>query len=179
MVNSLLDVSRMEAGQMPLHCEESDLGQLTSAALKQLSGLIKDRQISVRGSDLSVLAYCDLAITQRIFENLLGNALKFTPEEGSVQIELAVEGSWARFSITDTGPGIPVEYHNKVFEKFGQVEMRKDRKTPSSGLGLAFCKLAVEAQGGSIQLESEPGHGSTFHVRLPTRALGTSQRNAA
>jgi PAS domain S-box-containing protein len=178
MVTSLLDVSRMESGQMPLHCEVSDLGQLTSAALKQLSGLIQGRQISVRGSDSSVLAYCDPVLTQRIFENLVGNALKFTPEAGSVRIELAVEGSWGRFSITDTGPGIPVEYHKKVFEKFGQVEMRKDRKTPSSGLGLAFCKLAVEAQGGSIQLESEPGHGTTFHVRLPKHAPGTTPRNA-
>lgn len=179
MVTSLLDVSRMESGQMPLHCEPGDLAQLTSAALNQLSGLIQGRHISVRGSDSSVLAYCDPVLTQRIFENLVGNALKFTPTSGLVRIELAGEGSWARFSITDTGPGIPAKYHEKVFEKFGQVEMRKDRKTPSSGLGLAFCKLAVEAQGGSIQLESEPGRGTTFHVRLPKHAPGTGQRNAA
>ena len=170
MISSLLDVSRMEAGQMPLHCEVSDLAQLTSAALKQLSGLVRSRKISVCGSDSPVLAYCDQVITQRIFENLLGNALKFTSEAGSVRIELAVEGSWARFSITDTGPGIPVKYHKKVFEKFGQVEIRQDRKVPSSGLGLAFCKLAVEGQGGSILLESEPGRGTTFHVRLPKQA---------
>jgi signal transduction histidine kinase len=169
----------MESGQMPLHCEPDDLAQLTSAALKQLSGLIQGRHISVRGSDSSVLAYCDPVLTQRIFENLVGNALKFTPTSGLVRIELAGEESWARFSITDTGPGIPAQYHEKVFEKFGQVEMRKDRKTPSSGLGLAFCKLAVEAQGGNIRLESEPGRGTTFHVRLPKYAPGTGQRNAA
>jgi PAS domain S-box-containing protein len=179
MVTSLLDVSRMESGQMPLHCEPGDLAQLTSAALKQLSGLIQGRHISVRGSDSSVLVYCDPVLTQRIFENLVGNALKFTPTSGLVRIELAGEESWARFSITDTGPGIPAKYHEKVFEKFGQVEMRKDRKTLSSGLGLAFCKLAVEAQGGSIQLESEVGHGTTFHVRLPKHPPGTGQRNAA
>ena len=169
MVTSLLDVSRMEAGQMPLHCAVSDLGQLTSAALKQLSGLVQDRHISVHGSDAPVLAWCDPVITGRIFENLLGNALKFTPAAGSVRIELAGAGSWAQFSITDTGPGISAIYHGKIFEKFGQVEMRKDRKMPSSGLGLTFCKLAVEAQGGKILLESEPGCGATFHVRLPAR----------
>jgi PAS domain S-box-containing protein len=179
MVTSLLDVSRMEAGQMPLLCEVSDLGQLTNAAIKQLSGLIRGRQISVCGSDASVSAYCDPAITQRIFENLLGNALKFTPEEGSVRIELVVEGPMARFSITDTGPGIPAEYHQKVFEKFGQAEIRKERRAPSSGLGLAFCKLAVEAQGGSIQLESKPCQGSTFHVRLPRSARESGSANAA
>ncbi len=179
MVTSLLDVSRMEAGQMPLHCKTVALVQLANDALERLSGLIQNRQITIRTSDSTVLAYCDPVLTQRIFENLLGNALKFTPEEGSIQIELIEEGLWARFSITDTGPGIPAKYHRKVFEKFGQVELRRDRKTPSSGLGLAFCKLAAETQGGDIQLESEPGRGSTFHVRLPRHAPGTSRGNAA
>ena len=92
------------------------------------------------------------------------------------------ELSWPRklrgrvFPSQTTVPGIPAEYHQKVFEKFGQVEMRKDRNTPSSGLGLTFCKLAAEAQGGNIQLESEPGRGATFHVRLP---LPAAERNPA
>ena len=174
MVTSLLDVSRLESGQMPLHCKASDLEQLTHAALKRLTGLTHGNQISVRASNPPVLAHCDPAITERIFQNLLANALKFTPMEGSVRIELVAEGPWACFSITDTGPGIPTEYHKKVFEKFGQMEMHKTRKMPSSGLGLAFCKLAVEAQGGNIRLESEPDHGSTFHVRLPKHAPGAS-----
>jgi signal transduction histidine kinase len=174
MVSSLLDVSRLEAGQMPLHPEACDLEQLTHAARQQLSGLIQDRQISISPSDPPVVAQCDPVITERIIQNLLGNALKFTPVEGSIRIEVSREGPWARFSITDTGPGIPAEYHEKVFQKFGQAELRKDRKQPSSGLGLAFCKLAVEAQGGGIQLESEPGRGTTFHVRLPHHPPGKS-----
>jgi signal transduction histidine kinase len=82
-------------------------------------------------------------------------------------VELAAEEKWAHLSITDTGPGIPAEYHQKVFEKFGQAEARKEGQVASSGLGLTFCKLAVEAHNGSIELESEPGRGTTFHVRLP------------
>ncbi len=179
MVTSLLDISRLEAGQMPLQCKTSDLEQLTRAALQRLSGLAQGRHIAVRAFVSPVLAYCDPIITERILQNLLGNALKFTPTSGSVRIELVAEVFWARFSITDTGPGIPVEYHEKVFEKFGQVEMRQDHKVPSSGLGLAFCKLAVEGQGGSILLESEPGRGTTFHVRLPRHAPGKSWGNAA
>ena len=163
---------------MPLNCETVALAPLADGALKRLSGF-QNRQIAIRTSNTPVMAYCDPVLTQRIFENLLGNALKFTPEAGSIQMELAEEALWARFSIADTGPGIPAEYHAKVFEKFGQVEMRKEHKAPSSGLGLAFCKLAVEAQRGTIQLESSPGRGSTFHVRLPRHALETSRANAA
>lgn len=179
MVSSLLDVSRLEASQMPLHCETSDLGQLTSAALKRLEGLSRGRQVAVGVSSPPVLAHCDPVITERIFQNLVGNALKFTPVEGSIRIQLAVAETWVCFSISDTGPGIPAEYHAKVFEKFGQVEIRKDRKMPSPGLGLTFCKLAAEAQGGSIQLVSEPGCGTTFHVRLPRPAPGTGPAHVA
>jgi len=178
MVNSLLDVSRLEAGQMPFHCEASDLGPLACAAVRRLSGLVQGRQVSVQTAVAPVVAHCDPVVTERIFENLVGNALKFTPEAGSIRIELRLEAQWARFSITDSGPGIPVEYHEKVFQKFGQVELRKERKMPSTGLGLAFCRLAAEAQGGSIQLESAAGQGATFHVRLP-RYAPSSTRNAA
>jgi len=173
IVTSLLDVSRLEAGQMPLHREACDLEPLIQAVRQRLAVLHQGCPISVRVSGPPVWAECDPAITERIFENLLVNAAKFTPPEGSIQIELVREGPWARFTITDTGPGIPAEYHEKVFEKFGQVEIYQNREVPSTGLGLTFCKLATEAQGGEIRLESEPGRGTTFHVRLPGHARGT------
>jgi signal transduction histidine kinase len=179
MVTSLLDISRLEAGQMPLHCETCDLIQLTSAAQQRLSGLTQGRRVSIHPTNSPVPAHCDPVVTERIFQNLLGNALKFTPREGMIRINLALEEQWGRFSVSDTGPGIPVEYHEKVFQKFGQAEIREARKVPSSGLGLAFCKLAVEAQGGNILLESEPGRGTTFHVRLPRQRPGTPVGNAA
>ena len=166
-VSTLLDVSRLEAAQMPLHREESDLGQLTSAVLQKMSGLVGDRHLSVHLPAQPLITYCDPAITERIIQNLFGNALKFTPDGGSVQVELVADEQYARLSITDTGCGIPSEYQEKVFEKFGQVEAQKEGQALSSGLGLTFCKLAVEAHGGSIQLDSEVGRGSTFHVRLP------------
>jgi two-component system, sensor histidine kinase and response regulator len=178
-VSTLLDVSRLEAAQMPLHREASDLGQLTSAVLQKMSGLVGSRHLSVHLPAQPIIAYCDPAITERIIQNLFGNALKFTPEEGSVRVELVAEEQFARLSITDTGCGIPAECHEKVFEKFGQVEAQKEGRALSSGLGLTFCKLAVEAHGGSIQLDSEVGRGSTFHLRLPLAKQGTGIKKAA
>jgi two-component system sensor histidine kinase/response regulator len=91
MVNSLLDISRLEARQMPLQCELGDLGQLTNATLKQWSGRTQDRLVSVQVSAPPVLAHYDPVVTERILQNLLGNALKFTLVEGSIRIELALE----------------------------------------------------------------------------------------
>jgi signal transduction histidine kinase len=132
--------------------------------------LTHGRRVSVHLPDAPVWAQCDPTITGRILQNLLGNALKFTPPDGCIQITIVSEESGVCLSITDTGPGIPAEYHEKVFQKFGQVAARKDWQRSSTGLGLTFCKLAVEAQGGRIQLESEPGRGTTFHLRLPLAA---------
>jgi two-component system, sensor histidine kinase and response regulator len=178
-VSTLLDVSRLEAAQMPLHREACDLGQLTSAVVEKMSGLVGNRHLSVDLPAQPLIAYCDPAITERIIQNLLGNAIKFTPDKGSVRVELVADEQYARLSITDTGCGIPSEYHEKVFEKFGQVEAKKEVRVLSSGLGLTFCKLAVEAHGGSIQLDSEVGRGSTFHVRLPLANRGAGTKNAA
>jgi two-component system, sensor histidine kinase and response regulator len=178
-VSALLGVSRLEAAQMPLHREASDLGQLTSAVVEKMGGLVGDRHLSVHLPAPPLIAYCDTAITGRIIQNLFGNALKFTPDGGSVRVKLVADEQYARLSITDTGCGIPAEYHEKVFEKFGQVEARKEGRVLSSGLGLTFCKLAVEAQSGSIQLESEPGRGSAFHVRLPLAGRGEGTKKAA
>jgi len=170
MVSDLLDISRMEADQMPLHRRSCDLAQSVHAAVERLSLLAQESQISVHLPAGRIFAYCDPDVTVRIIQNLFGNAIKFTPASGSIRIELAAEDRYARISIADTGCGIPPEYHEKVFEKFGQVEDRKNSHRPSTGLGLTFCKMAAEAQGGGIQLESEPGHGATFHVRLPLAA---------
>ena len=170
MVSALLDVSRLETGQMPLHCAASDVGQLTRLALERLGALTHGRRVSVHLPDAPVWAHCDPTITGRILQNLLDNALKFTPPDGCIQITIVPEESCVCLSIADTGPGIPAAYHEKVFQKFGQVAARKQGQRSSTGLGLTFCKLAVEAQGGRIQLESEPGRGATFHLRLPLAA---------
>ena len=167
MVSSLLDVSRLEAGQMPLHKQDCDLRTVIAGAIESLGGLTRGRQVVFSPSEAPVTVCCDAEITGRIVANLLGNALKFTPASGEVQVGARLAGEVAMVTVADTGPGIPVEYRERIFEKFGQVEGSEEARKHSTGLGLTFCKLAVEAHGGTIGVDSEVGHGSTFWIKLP------------
>jgi signal transduction histidine kinase len=115
-----------------------------------------------------VAATCDRDLIRRVIGNLVGNAIKFTATTGHITVAACAEADRIRVSVTDDGAGIPPEKHQLIFEKFGQVA---DRGHGSGfGLGLTFCKMAVEAHGGTIGLESEPGRGSTFWFTLPTGA---------
>ena len=112
---------------------------------------------------------CDPEVIGRIVANLLGNALKFTPASGEVRVSAVPSANEVKINVADTGPGIPAEYRERIFEKFGQVEGQKEGKKHSTGLGLTFCKLAAEAHGGKIGVDSEVGHGSTFWFTLPNQ----------
>ena len=170
MVNSLLDVSRLEQGQMPLNMTESDLEVLIQKAIKSLGALTKQVSLLHQKPSLPVRISCDAEVVTRVIANLLGNAIKFTPEGSTVTVSVEKHAAGARIWVADTGRGIPREYHAKIFEKFGQVETRQQRKMYSTGLGLTFCKLAVEAHGGKIGVESDVGQGSTFWFTLPRPA---------
>jgi signal transduction histidine kinase len=104
-----------------------------------------------------------------VIANLVANAMKFTPAHGQILVRVTADASGQNVSIADTGPGIPQEYHEKIFEKFGQAEASQAGAQRSSGLGLTFCKLAVEAHGGRIGVESAIGKGSTFWFTLPVQ----------
>ncbi len=169
MVTSLLDVSRLEAGEMPLHKQVCDLRPVISTAIESLGGLVKGRNVIFTPPEEPVSLCCDPDVAARVVANLIGNALKFTPKSGEVRVTTMVEGNTVRTAIKDTGPGIPPEYRERIFEKFGQVEGREEGKKYSTGLGLTFCKLAVEAHGGQIGVDSEVGQGSTFWFKLPVQ----------
>jgi len=166
MVSSLLDVSKMEAGEMKLNRTEWDLSTIARDSLAKVAPLKGGRQLTLTGADEPVTVLADAEIIARVIQNLLGNALKFTPDDG--QVTLGIEpGDTVRVFVQDTGSGIPPQYREKIFEKFFQVENQTNRKKYSTGLGLAFCKLAVEAHGGQIGVDSEAGKGSTFWFTLP------------
>jgi len=166
-VASLLDISRLEAGQMPLKRKSCDLREVVTMGIKSLGGLTGEHQVICEQPDSAALAFCDSDVTSRMVSNLVANAIKFTPVGGTIRVALQKQGEQIQVMVSDTGYGIPAEYREKIFEKFGQVETRSGSTKYSSGLGLTFCKLAVEAQGGRSGVESEVGKGSSFWFLLP------------
>ncbi|GIV98312.1 MAG: hypothetical protein KatS3mg057_2969 [Herpetosiphonaceae bacterium] len=173
MINTLLDISKMESGQMKLEREPTSLYEIVDAAIERVIASARNAEIEVR-NELPAglpLVEIDREKSVRVLQNLLDNAIKFTPAKGTVRILGVVEqkdsGASVVISVQDTGPGIPEAYRRRIFEKFGQVEGRKVKGT---GLGLAFCRLAVESHGGEIWVDSQEGQGSTFSFRLPLSA---------
>ncbi|MCE9584576.1 MAG: hybrid sensor histidine kinase/response regulator [Planctomycetes bacterium] len=165
MIGSLLDVSKMRAGELKLQREPNDLCTLIRAVLDITKPLPGGRTVTLEVPEAPVTIIADVGLVRRVFRNLLSNALKFTPDGGDIRVVVALSASEVRVSVTDKGPGISPEHHQRIFEKFGQVEDGTSR--PGTGLGLTFCKLAVEAHGGRIGVESEVGKGSTFWLELP------------
>ncbi|OGV71934.1 MAG: hypothetical protein A3K19_07495 [Lentisphaerae bacterium RIFOXYB12_FULL_65_16] len=170
MVSSLLEVSRLEEGKMPLRLAESDLRDLAAKAVRTYEPMLRRCALAVSAPPGSVTVICDPDLIERVFANLVGNAVKFTPPEGSVEVRFRPAEGEVRVEVVDTGPGVPHEYHAKIFEKFGQVEARREGRKYSTGLGLTFCKLAVETHGGAIGVDSDAGKGSTFWFVLPRTA---------
>lgn len=154
MVSSLLDVSRLEAGQMPLHRAPCDLMEIAAASAQSLAILAEEKQLNICIEGVLCVGSIDREIIQRVVVNLLGNAIKFSPQGGTIFLTISDSEDCVNAAITDEGVGIPSQYHQRIFEKFGQVKDRKKLQKPSTGLGLTFCKLAVEAHGGSIGIIS-------------------------
>ncbi|HEX6278138.1 MAG TPA: hybrid sensor histidine kinase/response regulator [Polyangiaceae bacterium] len=165
MIDDMLDISRLEAGKLDVKPTRVRVGELFDRALDSLGGLLKGRHLRVT-APLELELYGDAELLRRVLVNLLGNALKFTPEDGRIDLAAErAEGS-VRVTVTDDGPGIEARYHGQIFDKFEQVNARKDGTLRSTGLGLTFCKLAVEAHRGRIGVESTPGKGSIFWFEL-------------
>lgn len=172
-INSLLDVEKLESGAMELDSSLLSLPELTSAAVAQVAMLAEAKDLTLIQDVPPDLPWLqgDEGKLQRVLVNLLGNAIKFTPEGGTVTLVVRhlVEAKTVEFSVHDTGEGIPSDSFERIFEKFGQLEPREGGQLMGTGLGLTFCKLAVEAHGGTISVESEPGKGSTFRFTIPLK----------
>jgi len=167
MISTVLDVSRIESGSLTLALTEFDMVLVVREVLARLESLKGNREIVLELPERPILLVADQGIISRVIENLLGNSFKFTPAEGRIRLTVNSNGDHVSFSVENTGEGIPAEYHRKIFEKFWQVESNQRKRKYSTGLGLTFCKLAVEAHGGQIGVKSEPGRGSTFWFELP------------
>lgn len=167
MVNSLLDVSKMEANEMKLTLSPCDLRTMAKTAIGKLDSLKGDRQLQLIGGNDPVTVLADADLIARVMQNLLGNALKFTANNGTISVRIEANDTVIRVLVADNGPGVPLAFQQRIFEKFGQVDHSQDSRRYSTGLGLTFCKLAVEAHHGDIGVESEEGKGSTFWFTLP------------
>ncbi|MBI2440714.1 MAG: hypothetical protein HYV35_05010 [Lentisphaerae bacterium] len=168
MATSLLDISRMEAGRMPLNRVLCDIRDIAQKAVDSVAVLAGEEKLAFNVTGDSASGVVDRDIIQRVFANLLGNAIKFSPQGGTIGIDISSAGETVRVTVSDQGPGIPPECRQRIFEKFWQVESREENKKYSTGLGLTFCKLAVEAHGGQIGMESQSDQGSRFWFTLPT-----------
>lgn len=166
MISQVLDVSRLESGQMPLAAKETDLAALLPAAVASLGPPPSEIKVSYDLPGSPVLMTCDPDLISRVVSNLVGNAFKFTPTGGQVRVGLTVEVDRVRLTVTDNGPGIPAEFRGVIFDKFGQAPLGRAAGVRSTGLGLNFCKLAVEAHRGKIGMEAAENGGARFWVEL-------------
>jgi signal transduction histidine kinase len=166
----------MEDGKMELTREAISLPDLITEVLERFAPTVAERQISLSFSENGNLppVLIDKSIIKRVIANLLDNAIRYTPTGGAIEVgvkSISDKGALC-FTVKDSGTGIPAEYHEKIFDKFEQVKLKKEGdRAGSSGLGLTFCKMAVEAHGGKIWVESEGmGKGAVFQALLPLSA---------
>jgi signal transduction histidine kinase len=169
MINGILDVSKMEAQMMKLDLRECDLVQVVGASMNDLDSLVGARRLAFERPAEPARVLADQEIIARIVQNFLANALRFTPASGEIRVGIVVEADHVRVFVADTGPGIAPDFHRSIFDKFVQVGASASARNRSTGLGLAFCKMAVEAHGGRIGVDSELGKGSNFWFTLPQR----------
>jgi signal transduction histidine kinase len=177
MITTLLDVGRLESGQMPLRMEPHDIGEIAREAAQRFSPVLGNRTLLCEVPLDPVLVSCDADVIRRILENLINNALKFTKSDGTIWVDVEPDDAGVQLSVRDDGPGIPPDQHARIFEKFGQTAGGAQQRH-STGLGLAFCRLAVEAHLGKIGVQSELGKGSRFWFTLPIAQRAGHERTA-
>ena len=166
----MLDLARIEAGRMELQIEPAALDEILDAVQSTMRPLASKKAIELRvDSDGSIPAFpMDAGRVTQILLNLVGNAIKFTPEAGRVWVRADTANGMARVEVGDTGPGIPAEDQERIFLEFEQVETGGSAGKPEgTGLGLALAKKFVDMHGGKLWVESEAGRGSRFFFTLP------------
>jgi signal transduction histidine kinase/DNA-binding response OmpR family regulator len=170
LINDILDLSKVEAGKMEFHPERADLVGLIGDLVSTMRVLAEKKQIEIAIEVVPDVrsVVVDRARLKQVLYNYLSNAIKFTPERGRVTVRVEPEGSESfRLVVADTGVGIGAEDQQKLFREFQQLDQTVQKEHQGTGLGLALVKRIVEAQDGSVGVQSEPGQGSVFYAVLP------------
>jgi signal transduction histidine kinase len=178
LISDLLDLSKIEAGKIEFQSTRVSLGGLVHEVVETLRPIAAEKplELEVTAHKPAVLVWADRDKVTQILTNLIGNAIKFTPPHGKVMVSSASNDTdWVRVSVSDTGPGIPADERERIFEKFYQVAVNGGPKPKGTGLGLAISKVLVELHGGRIWVESEPSRGSIFCFTLPLSARQNSR----
>jgi signal transduction histidine kinase len=173
LIDNLLDLAKLENGQMKLKTEGVDPAMLILLCIEQYSLAFKDKQIGLKAEvkENSPLILADSGLLAQVLNNLLSNALKFTDQGGKVTVSLGAETKnempYARITVSDTGIGIEPDKLDKIFDRYTQADSTIRRRYSGTGLGLAICKEITESHNGQITVESEFGAGSHFIVLIP------------
>lgn len=172
MTENLLQASTLEKSELTLKMEETDLDKLLSDTIDFYSASFKQREMRIfrDGNTFGTKLHMDAFWMKRVLNNLIWNAYKFTPDHGTVMIQVEHTDKGLDVSIKDSGRGIPADKLHSVFQKFIQASPAKDRKL-GTGLGLWICKRVLELHGGSIRVESEEGKGSRFILSIPASCI--------
>ncbi|HEX9680273.1 MAG TPA: ATP-binding protein, partial [Anaerolineales bacterium] len=166
LIEEVLDVERLEAGALPLDRTWVDAGALLRERAADIEGQVQQRRqhVVLAVQDPLPPLYADEGLLARVVENLLSNALKFTPEGGQIRLTARRVDDRLVVEVADSGPGVPAAERGRIFEKFARLRGARAR---GAGLGLTLCKMAVEAHGGRIEVEDSPDGGALFRIEFP------------
>ncbi len=184
LINDYLDYAKIDAGYLRLDPADADLGEVVRDSVEQARTQADlKRQAITLDCPPSIPAFVDATKLEQVLDNLISNAIKYTPEDGSIAVNVAIADEMAIISVSDTGSGIAPENLGNLFSKYHRVPGQQVAQIRGTGLGLLIIKEIVEAHGGNVRAESDgiAGHGSTFTVELPLRANATvpSESSAA
>lgn len=168
LISELFELAKLDAAAVEIHPEVFNLAELADDVLQKFSLKAENKQIQLEFcmQHQALFVNADIGLIARLLENLIGNALKFTPEHGKISLALTENSQQILVSVSDTGPGIAAEDIDKVFDRFYQGQSQRNRTEPG-GLGLAIAQRIVELHQGSIEVSSQPGQGARFCFMLP------------
>jgi signal transduction histidine kinase len=181
MILNLLDVGQLEEGKLVLRLEEVDSVAIARKACQEMEGAAAQRAVrfEVAAAESCPRLRGDVAVLRRVLDNLLSNAIEHSPQGGVVRVAVTSCDEGIEISVSDQGSGVPMDFRERIFEKFQRLENRQAVPGANRGLGLTFCRLAVEAHGGTIWVDEAPGGGALFRALLPASDAGEAEAASA
>lgn len=168
LISDLLDISKLESGKIKMKKEDFNISEALHQCIESVQSITKEKNLKIiERFDDNVMITADKDRIKQVVINLLSNAIKFTPADGVIELYARQVNGLSEVSVKDTGVGIPMEFHKKIFEKFQRVDNSMTAEVQGTGLGLAICKKIVDDHGGKIWVESEEDKGSRFYFTIP------------